>query len=438
MAKGTPAPVRSRIPVRKNGIWWALAVSALLALVLAAGPRIPVGNGITSPIYGINDIRFGIDIKGGYDIVFVPDLADGQTATADQLASARAIISLRLDSKNIADRELTVDNANGRILVRYPLKSGETVGSASGTDAVKELGATAKLTFVDPDGNVVIDGTDVKESHVEVQNGSPVVVLSLNPAGTTKFAEATAKWLYKTITIKMDDKTISSPTVNAVISDGNAIIEGMADTTEAKTLSDNINAGALPFSLKAVSVNIISPTLGQGALDVMVRAALVAFLLIILFMILYYRLPGFVAVIALFTQMVCTLLAVTIPQFTLTLPGIAGIILSIGMGVDANILIAERIREELRAGNSLRFAVAAGFQRAFSAVLDGNLTTMFPAALLWIMGSGAIKAFGFTLLFGVALNLLTGVVMSRVMTGSLSLYPAFQNPWLYGGRRNGK
>lgn len=432
MAKQSPG--RTRIRADKNSFFWVVGATLVLVLILAFGLKIPIGGGMTSPIYGINDIRFGIDIKGGYDLVFVPDGLD-RAPTSEELDSARSIIELRLDSKNITDREVTVDKTNGRILVRFPMKSGETTATADANKAILELGATAKLAFTDPDGKVVLEGSDVKESYPAVQDGSTVVVLTLKPEGVTKFADATTRLLNQIIDIKMDDKIISSPTVKAVISDGNATIDGMADMAEAKALSDKINAGSLPFSLKAVSNNIISPTLGQSALNVMVQAGIIAFLLILVFMILYYRLPGFVAIIALVMQIACTLLAITIPQFTLTLPGIAGLILSVGMGVDANVIIAERIKEEVRAGNSVRFSVSAGFQRAFAAVLDGNLTTMFPAVLLMILGSGAIKAFGYTLLVGIGLNLITGVVMSRLMTGSLSLYPAFQSPWLYGGRR---
>jgi preprotein translocase subunit SecD len=168
----------------------------------------------------------------------------------------------------------------------------------------------------------------------------------------------------------------------------------------------------------------------------MVQAGSLAFLLVCLFMLLYYRLPGFVACIALLIQVVGQLLAITIPSFTLTLPGIAGIILSVGMGVDANVIVSERIKEEIRAGNSLRFSISAGFQRAFAAVADGNMTVAISAVLLWILGSGSIQSFGYTLLMGVILNMITGVTMSRFMIASLSLYQPLQKSWLYGGRRN--
>ena len=436
MAKAAP-PVKTRIRANKNTIFWVVGAILIMVLVLIFGlpldRMIPINN--VQPLYGIQNIRFGIDIKGGYDIVFVPD-GLGRAPTAAELSSARSIIELRLDAKNITDRDVTIDQTNGRILVRFPLKSTDNFATADANAAILELGATAKLTFTDPSGNVVIDGSNVTQSYAAMENGGPVVVLKLNADGATKFSDATGRLIGQVININMDNKIISSPIVQNQITNGDAIINNMSSLADAKALSDKINAGSLPFSLKAVSNNIISPTLGQGALDVMVKAGLFAFALICLFMILYYRLPGFVAVLALIMQVTGQLLAITIPQFTLTLPGIAGIILSLGMGVDANVIISERVKEEIRAGNSLRFSISAGFQRAFAAVLDGNVTTMFPAILLMVFGSGALLSFGYTLLTGVILNLVTGVTMSRLMTGSLSLYDQFQSTWLYGGRRS--
>jgi len=222
MAKGNPTPGRSRIRATKNSIFWSVGLILVLAIVLAFGMRIPVPGAGTSTIYGIKDIRYGIDIKGGYDLVFVPD-GLGRAPTAAELDSARSIIELRLDAKNITDREVTIDKTNGRILVRFPMKSGETTATADVNQAILELAATAKLTFVDPSGTVVISGSDVKESYSAYQSGSAVVVLTLNADGAKKFSDATGRLIGQTITIKMDDTTISSPTVKVQITDGNAI-----------------------------------------------------------------------------------------------------------------------------------------------------------------------------------------------------------------------
>lgn len=292
----------------------------------------------------------------------------------------------------------------------------------------------ARLTFRDPDGNIVLEGSDVVRSYAAVnpETGEPVVELELSDQGAEKFSEATAKLVGQVISIYMDDILLSAPQVKQQITGNRAYIEGSFTVEEAVALAEKINAGALPFALEVISSSSISPTMGQGALDVMMKAGVVAFLAICLFMLLYYRLPGFVACFSLLGQVVGILLAISIPQQTLTLQGIAGIILSIGMGVDANVIISERIKEELNAGCSLHMALSNGFKRAFSSVVDGNVTVAIAAIVLMIFGSGSMLSFGYSLLVGVILNGLTGVTASRLMIGSLSQYKKLQNPWLYG------
>ena len=383
---------------------------------------------------GANEMRFGIDIRGGVAATYTPKDLDG-TPTAEQLAKAKTIIETRMDAQNITDREVTVDDAHGSVIVRFPWKSDDT--NFDPQAAIKELGETALLTFKDPDGNVVLEGADVKKSYASTSqsDGSFVVNLELTTDGATKFSDATGRLVGKAISIYMDETEISSPTVETQITDGNAIITGQKSLKEAKALAEKINAGSLPFAMEANDAQIISPTLGRNALKVMEEAGLLAFLLVCIFMLLYYRLPGFVACIALVLQVVGQLLALSLPQFTLTLPGIAGVILSMGMGVDANVIIAERIKEELNAGKTLRSAISLGFDRAFSAVFDGNITTLIVAVVLIALGSGSLLSFGYTLLTGVLMNFVSGVTASRLMTSSLSDYKALQKPWFYGARR---
>ncbi|MEA4895955.1 MAG: SecD/SecF family protein translocase subunit, partial [Oscillospiraceae bacterium] len=238
--------------------------------------------------------------------------------------------------------------------------------------------------------------------------------------------------------IYMDDNLISDPTVNDQINDGSAIITNQKDLETAKDLAAKINSGSLPFSMIANDANIISPTLGMDALKIMILAGEIAFALVCLFMLLYYRLPGFVACIALLLQVVGQLLALSIPQFTLTLPGIAGVILSIGMGVDANVIVSERIKEELNSGKTLRSSIDSGFHRAFSSVFDGNITVIIVSIVLILLGSGSLLSFGYTLLCGVLMNFVAGVTASRLMIRSLSEFKCFQNPALYGARRLAK
>jgi preprotein translocase subunit SecD len=253
--------------------------------------------------------------------------------------------------------------------------------------------------------------------------------------GSKKFSEATGKLIGKEISIYMDENEISSPVVKNKITGGIASITNQKSMEEAKNLSDKINSGSLPFSMVANDANIISPTLGSDALSIMVTAGEVAFAVVCLFMLLYYRLPGFVACIALVLQVVGQLLALSLPQFTLTLPGIAGVILSIGMGVDANVIVSERIKEELNSGKTLRSSIDAGFHRAFSSVFDGNITVVIVSLALIAFGSGSILSFGYTLLCGVLMNFVAGVTASRLMISSLSEYKFLQKPVLYGARR---
>jgi len=425
----------------KPTTFFIVAAIILIALVISiTGLKIPIpGQTELLNLYNMAEIRFGIDIRGGVEAVFAPRDFTG-TATADQLAAARNVIEERMDNLNILDREITTDENSGQIIVRFPWQSGETEFNPE--EALLELGEMALLEFVDPDGKVVITGADVIKASAgyitnELGNSEIVVELNLNESGKTKFAEATKRLKVgnQIIAISMDGVNISTPRVNDEITDGVAYITGMSSNEEAVDLAQKISAGALPFALEAISSSSISPTLGKGALSVMTTAGLVAFLLICLFMLLYYRLPGFIACWSLLAQIVGILLAISIPQQTLTLQGIAGIILSIGMGVDANVIIAERIKEELKNGASLTAALSNGFNRALSSVVDGNVTVAIAAVILMIFGSGSMLSFGYSLLVGVILNGLTGVIASRLMIGSLSQFKPLRNTWLYGARR---
>lgn len=420
---------------KKKRVFFILAAATALLLLLAVF-GLQIGD---FQIKGAGMMRFGIDIRGGVEATYEPKDLDRQP-TDDELEAAKSIIETRMDAKNITDREVTIDKTNGVIIVRFPWKSDET--DFDPQQAVSELGETAKLTFRDPDGNVVLDGTDVSKSYAEVDmssssiiQGNPVVILELTSDGAKKFEEATTALVNQKISIYMDETMISSPVVDEPITNGSARITGSFSMDEAKDLADKINSGSLPFSLVANNCLIISPTLGSNALNVMVLAGEIAFALVCLFMLLYYRLPGLVACITLTLQVSGQLLAVSIPQFTLTLPGIAGIILSIGMGVDANVIISERIREELRAGKTLRKAIDQGFRRAFSAVFDGNITTIIVSIVLIIFGSGTMLSFGYTLLCGCLMNFVSGVIVSRLMIRSLSEFPALRKPAYFGVKR---
>lgn len=410
-------------------------------------------------VWGIDDIRWGIDIRGGVNVTFgVPeDYAKENEITIDNLNAAKSIMETRLVSKNINDYEVFVDTATNAIIVQFPWQSDDN--SFDPKQAVKEIGETALLTFrekyeTDSDGkptgdteNIIMTGSDVQSAKAgyNSQTNQYIVQLSFKDSGKQKFADATEKLVGEKISIWMDDECISYPNVNEKISDGSCEISGSFTAETATELANKINGGALPFKLEVKSLSTISPILGTGARDAMALAGLIAFAAIAVFMIIYYRLPGFVAVVALTGQVAGMFAAITgffafNNASSLTLPGIAGIILSIGMGVDANVISAERIKEELKAGRTIDGALKNGFSRGFTAILDSNLTVIIVALILmavfgtWFGASteGTIYSFGFTLLAGVIMNFIMACWATRLMTISLSKFKCFRKPALFG------
>lgn len=396
-----------------------IVIAMLALIVLLAIAYFGMGNSVK----GVRQMRYGIDIRGGVEAVFVPDLTD-RAASEEELESARNIMESRLDDLNIDDREVTIDKDNGYIIVRFPWTSDEKDFNPEA--AISELGNMAELKFEDADGNVLLQGKDIESSspQKQTQNGISeyVVELEFNKEGTQKFADATSKLIGQNMGIYMDDTLISNPRVESAIDGGQAVITGMKDYTEAKELSDKINSGALPFSMKTTNFSTISPSLGQNALTVMIYAGLIAFAGVCIFMLVVYKLPGFIACLTLMIQMTLQLLAISVPQYTLTLPGIAGIILSLGMAVDANIIISERISEEISKGETVKNAIKIGYSKAFTSVLDRNITTAIVAVILMMFGSGSMLSFGYTLLIGMILNCFVGVQLSKMILKSVVSY----------------
>ena len=461
--------------VGKPVFFIVLGLILVLAYTAIFGIKSTYGDTTTTYIKGGNDIRWGIDIRGGVDVTFTPP--EGFDATNEQMAAAEAIIKQRLVQQNITDSEVYTDYNKDRIIVRFPWKEGES--DFDPEQAIKELGETALLTFregkeTDSEGKpsgttadtIILSGEDVDSASAGFsgENSTEVVVqLKLKESGVEKFSEATER-LSKTkgiISIWMDDTMISYPTVNAHITDGNAVISGNFTIETAKALADKINGGGLPLQPFTPQNNTPNPTLRMGAKDAMVVAGIVAFLLVCLFIIIIYRLPGVIASISLFGQLVGAIAAVSgyfgnFPSFTLTLPGIAGIILSIGMGVDANVITSERIKEEINRGKTIDGAIDIGFKRGFSAIFDGNITMVIVAIILmgafgpsdslfaqlltpifFMFGAstaGSIYSFGYTLLVGVITNFVFGVTASRLMLKSISKFKFARKPWLYGGK----
>jgi preprotein translocase subunit SecD len=437
---------------RNNGIKFFLVIAVIAVLTFISFS----GNFFGIKVPGsVNEIRQGIDINGGISATLYAVTEDGSKPTQDELDTAKTIISKRLDKLGILDRQIAPDVNNGTIVLEIPWKADET--NYDPDAAIQEIGKTALLTFravdpakVDDKGQylpmedtadkkyIILQGNDIVDASPETNpDGGMQVSLQLSSEGKTKFAEATAKMIGQPIAIFMDDVFISAPIVQSAITDGNCRItlgaaSDDAAVAEAKDLADTIRSGSLPFKLDAKQVNAISPLLGKGALKVTVNAAILAFILVCLFMIFYYRLPGILACIALVGHTVLQLLFISWLNITLTLPGLAGIILTIGMGVDANVIIFERIKEELRNGKTLKAAIDVGFRRAFTAILDANVTTLIAAAMLLIFGTGSLVSFGYTLGIGVLLSFLTAVTVSRILLKSVAEVDIAKHHWLYG------
>ena len=451
--------------MKTKGRAWHLVVTVLLIAVFAFtaffGVSSTYGDVTTIYIKGAQDIRFGVDIKGGVNVTFLP--SDGFDATDEQLDAAQTVIENRLVALNITDYELYADYNQDSLILEFPWQSDETAFDPEA--AIQEIGTTAYLTFregTSADGALILDGAQVENATAQY---SPVtsggaseyyVALEFDSEGAAAFGEATTR-LYEeggSIGIWLDDENISVATVNAAITDGRAVITGADfDRDAVVTLARQINSGALPFALTVDSYSTISPTLGENSLEAMVYAGVIAFALIFVIMTVMYRLPGVLACVGLLGQVAATLAFVSgyfpvFNSFTLTLPGIAGIILAIGMGVDANVITAERIKEELRSGKSLPGALKSGFARGLTPVIDGNVTIVIVAVVLmgafgptdgiFATTAGTIYAFGYTLLTGVLLNFVFGVFGTRVMIWGASAIKALQNPWLYGADKNPK
>ncbi len=453
-------------------VFFIIAVLILLfAVVSVTGVSTRYGDVKTVRINGIKEIRWGIDIRGGVDVTFT--VPEGVDATDAQLESAAEVMRQRLLNLNITDYEVYTDNASDRVIVRFPWQADDTDFDAEA--AIEELGETAVLTFrygTAQDGDIILQGSNVTEAkaiYAPTDNtGSTYawqVSLELDDEGAEAFATATAELSAENgqISIWMDDTCISAPSVSTTITGGSAVITGNFDSDSATALANKINAGALPFEIVTESYSTINATLGEGARDAMIISCIIAFVLICILMIAMYRLPGIIACLCLLGQICGTLAALTgffpfISSFTLTIPGIAGIILAIGFGVDANVITAERIKEEIRSGKSIDGSIELGYKRAFSAIIDGNLTVIIVAIIL--MGTfgtsgsvfakllkplmfmfpasseGSIYSFGYTLLVGVICNFIFGVFASKYMLKSISGFKCFRKPTLYGGEKN--
>ena len=394
------------------------------------------------------NVPLGLDLQGGLSVTY--EIQD-EKPSSDEIDATVDKLQRRVDAYS-SEGEV-YQEGNDRITVEIPLNT-EKVDAH---DVLDELGQPGQLLFLDSTNYTIwqsnqsngtndayeaaLTGSDIKNAQAGVDDSGTVkdyvVQLQFTDEGAQKFAAVTSANIGKPIYIIYDGAVASAPTVQAAITDGNAVINKISSYEEAENLASTIKIGALPLELKQIQYNIVGAKLGQKAVSTSLIAGAIGFALVCVLMIVLYRFPGFIASLALTGYVVLMLLILSIRHITLTLPGIAGIILSIGMAVDANVIIFTRIREEISAGNGVRAAVKAGFSKALSAILDGNITTLIATVVLMALGSGSIKGFAVTLMLGIVLSMFTALFVTKMLLNSF-LELGVQNPKMYGKAKEPK
>jgi preprotein translocase subunit SecD len=372
-----------------------------------------------------NAIKLGLDLRGGVSVLLEARPKPGEKITDEKMTGAENVIRGRVDQLGVAE-PVIVRQGDTRILVELP-------GVKDSQRALEIIGKTASLQFISPDNDIILTGDNVRDAKaVYGEQNQPMVSLKLDPDGANKFAKATEQYLGQPISIMLDEQVISAPTVRDVISTGEAVITNMQNIESAAELAALIRAGALPVDLQQRQVMTVGPTLGADSLNKSLKAGFIGVILVLLYMLFYYRLPGLVADFSLLVYIILVLTIFSAIGATLTLPGIAGFILSIGMAVDANVLIFERLKEELKNGKTLRAAVDAGFHRALKTIIDSNITTIIAAVVLLYFGTGPIKGFAVTLIIGIAVSMFTAINVTRVILVNVVNTRLFTNKKHFG------
>ena len=444
----------------KSSIYLFLVLVLTAALIFGAYNGFSIKN--TNIFPGASNMRMGLDIAGGVRLVYKPV---GDNITSDGLNVAQSVFRKRLDIKGLNEATVAIDETNPS----NPMLIVEIPGFTDPNEASDFLGKTAKLQFVEPitvetdhpEGEVVeeehthtsvvpdltkvvMEGADIEKAEALYGNISDDITagnqyfiqLHISKEATNKFAEATGRLVGQPIYIMLDDEILSAPTVQARIDTSTPIITGDFSQAEAQEQADLISSGALPFSLEVESQQYIGPTIGHQAFDVTLKAGMIALLFVAIFLIAIYRLPGFISVINLALYSAIYILIHQWGKITLTLPGIAGMILSIAMAVDSSVIIYERLREELSAGKTLKTAVDLSFGRAFTAIRDANFTTIISSLVLWYFGTGPVQGFAIALLIGTILSLFMSMIALKFMMKNVAnVFP--KGRAIYGAKRGG-
>ena len=369
-------------------------------------------------------IKQGLDLQGGTHVVLsLSDTADSKV-DQDSVDRVKQIIDRRVNELGLTEPLIQQEGAN-RIIVELP-------GISDPEKAVALLGKTALLEFRDEAGKVGLTGKDLKNSQAQVNGQQNVIALEFSDEGAKKFEDMTRKNVNRKIGIYLDNELLTDPMVNEAITGGKVVITGQRDLQEAQRIALLLRSGALPVKVEILEIRTVGPTLGEDSKAKSEKAFTIGIALIFTFMLLFYRASGVVAIIALLLYILLTLGALKLLEATLTLPGIAGVILSVGMAVDANVLIFERFKEELRAGKTLRVAMELGFNRAFSTIVDSNVTTLFAAVVLFFLGTGPIKGFAVTLTVGIIISMFTAITVTKYLLITLIRTNLIKDPRFFG------
>lgn len=377
----------------------------------------------------MSDIRLGLDLAGGVSITYQ---AKEENPTAENMADT--IYKLQQRVQNYSTEAEVYQEGSNRINVDIP-------GVSDANSILEELGKPGSLLFMDSQGNQILDGRQVVSAKAGMDDSSGtrqyIVSLTFNEEGTTAFAEATANNIEQPIYIIYDEQIISAPIVRQAITGGQCQIDGMANFEEANNLASTIRIGSLALELEELRSNVVGAQLGEQAIETSLKAGAIGFAIVIVFMIAAYLLPGVAASLALCLYVGLILILLKAFEVTLTLPGVAGIVLSIGMAVDANVIIFTRIKEEIGVGKTVKSAIKIGFQKALSAIIDGNITTLIAAGVLFWRGSGTVKGFAATLAIGIVLSMFTALFVTKFTLNCL--YEAgFQSEKFYGIKKESK
>lgn len=396
------------------------SIAAVAAIIIAI---LLLGYFAAEPI--AKSVNLGLDLRGGLRVVLEAQETEGKAVTEDTINKALGILRTRVDSLGVKETTLYPQGDN-RVVI-------EIAGEDDPEAAVDILKNVAQLEFQDETGKVWVTGENLKNAEARMDRsgtGKAEVLLEFDKTGARLFTDATLANVGKPLLIVIDDEVISAPNVNEPINDGSAVISGHFTAEEANNLAVQLRSGALPVSFSVMEKRSVGPTLGADSLDKSLKAGIIGLIAVLLFMLGYYRLPGLIADLSLVIYLVLVLGVMSLLGAVLTLPGIAGLALSIGMAIDANVVTYERIKEELRFGKTLGAAIEAGFKRAFWAIFDSNLTTLIAAGVLMYFGTGPIKGFAVTLSIGIVASVFLVLTFTRYMLILFSYIT--NNPKLYG------